>query len=232
MAIPGSTQQGGLTAPAGSTFLKNASGGTELVPIQNIVNNGTEVDINGGTYALSPTGVIESSSFAYIPGGPGTTANPSLAPTPPASTLPSAGNVGSVPSSPAPLIAPSSTALNTASPPGVTTTSPITTPVTTSGVPASASSPTTTTPTCNALLQNVLNALGAGTNTYSSGSGGGVGADDTSLPSPTTADVEALQPTAAPTSSSGPSVVLIIGIIAVAGIGIYLWYRSKKGAAE
>lgn len=158
---------------------------------------------------------------------------PAVVPTPTATSLPSPGSVGSVPSTPAPIQA-SSPANNASSPPGVVTTGPTTTPVTPAAVtqPSSSASPTTTSPTDNALLQQVLNSLSGGSNQYSAGSGGGVGADDTSLPSPTTADVEALQPTAVDTSSSGPNIGLIIGILLVAALGVYLWYRYKKGHAS
>lgn len=144
----------------------------------------------------------------------------------PVSAQPSLASVVNQATTAAPT--PSSTSADTSAPPGVTTTGAITTPVT----PVAASSPTQTTPSCNALLQSVLNSLASGGNAASSGTGSGVGADDTSLPSPTTADVEALQPTAVPTSSSGPNIGLIIGVVLVLALGVYLWYRYKKGHSE
>lgn len=193
-----------------------SSGGTPIVPPGYSDVNGVISPIGFRTTGATPP----ASALAAI------SPQPSL-PTPVASqSIVNAPVVGAAPPSPAPL----SSSLVPA-PPGVTTVGPVTTPVTTTTQPSSSASPATTSPSDNALLQNVLNALSSGGNAAAAGSGAGVGADDTSLPSPTTADVEALQPTAVSTSSSGPNIGLIIGIVLVAALGVYLWYRHKKGAS-
>jgi cobalamin biosynthesis Mg chelatase CobN len=118
--------------------------------------------------------------------------------------------------------------------------SPGVTPTTLTGVPApaaaqspasQASTPataTTTSATTDSILSNILASLSSGGNATPAGSGMGVGASDTSLPSSTAADVAALQPSATPTSSSGPNIGLIIGIVLVLGLGVYLWFQHKK----
>jgi hypothetical protein len=198
-----------------ANLAKAAVGGgyTNLAPVTSItLPNGKSYGYNAATDSPILNQPV-ATPFAAIPV------------TPVATTLPSPGAVGATPASPAPLtVSPtttSSAATNVATIPG----GPISQPV-------SSVSPAQTTPDDNSLLQQVLNGLSSGGNATSAGSGGGVGADDTSLPSPTTADVEALQPQAVSTSSSGPNIGLIIGIVLVLALGVYLWYRHKKGKAS
>jgi hypothetical protein len=109
-----------------------------------------------------------------------------------------------------------------------------------SNVPASAQSPTSTasagsqqtaaTPNVLSDLSSIIAGLQTGQNAANSGTGAGIGQNSTSLPSPSAADVAALQPTVAGTSKSGPSLVLIIGILVLLGGGAYYYFQHKKGA--
>lgn len=157
--------------------------------------------------------------------------NGGVAPTPAATSLPSL-----VPSGATPLASPAPIQATPVDANAATASGPISAPV----LPAAASSPTnqavnvdgstTSSVTTDNLLSNILASLSSGGNASSAGTGSGVGASDTSLPSPTAADVAALQPSVTQTSSSGPNIVLVIGIIAVLGFGAYLWYKHKKGS--
>jgi LPXTG-motif cell wall-anchored protein len=157
--------------------------------------------------------------------------NGGVAPTPAAKSLPSI-----VPSGATPLASPAPIQATPVDANAATASGPISAPV----LPAAASSPTnqavnvdgstTSSATTDNLLSNILASLSSGGNASSAGTGSGVGASDTSLPSPTAADVAALQPSVSQTSSSGPNVVLIIGIIAVLGLGAYLYFKHKKGS--
>ncbi len=66
--------------------------------------------------------------------------------------------------------------------------------------------------------------------TFGEGDAGTGTGGDTSLPPPSTANVDALAPTSSTTSSSGPSIVLVVLVVAAIAIGGYFWWRHHKKA--
>lgn len=104
--------------------------------------------------------------------------------------------------------------------------------------PASAQSPTNqssngatvtaATPSVLDQLGPILAALSAGPNAMAGGVGNGVGQYSTSMPPTSAANVASLQPTGAQTSTSGPSTILIVGVVLALIVGVYFYVKHKK----
>jgi len=94
-----------------------------------------------------------------------------------------------------------------------------------SSTASTGSSSSAATPSTLDDLASIIAALNTGGNVGAADSGDGIGSDDTSLPSPTAADVAALQPTVAGTTSTGPSGWIVVGIVVALGIGGYFLWR-------
>ncbi len=101
----------------------------------------------------------------------------------------------------------------------------------TPGLPNASPQGTGATPAnANAGSPSLASILGPG---YDLNAGGDVGPGDAAIPN--ASDVAALQPTPATTTSSGPSTIAIVVVVALlAGVGIwwYMKHKKAKGGSE
>jgi hypothetical protein len=189
--------------------------------------------------SITEPGISGTGSVTFLPAGSSSTAGTRTIPT---IRYGETTNVGTPYSA-----IPADTAAGTAGPLDVNNTSLYPTATTTSGgsslITGSNSDPSTnpansvatvnpiTSSAAGDLLAQLVSSLAGGTNQGAANTGYGVGGTDTSLPPPSAADVAALQPTAATTTSSGPNVFVVLAIVAVIGLGVFLYLRHKHSGA-
>lgn len=212
----------------GSEVVAGSSGSipvTFLQPGQTAAPTTTTISLN-----TTPTAQYVNGVLTEIPGARATLPTTTITDQNGNSTLYSVGTVSSLPLGSS--INDATYALTGGSTGGSTLTS--LTPGDPSTNPANSTAPINpvTSSTAGDLLANLISSLAGGQNQGAANSGYGVGTSDTSLPPPSAADVAALQPTAATTTSSGPNVLIVVAVVAVIGLGIYLYIRHRRKEAH